>query len=216
MIASMSKRISTFVLAGLALAALSWAQELAPDLPYQRDAVKSGDVCFISGKALTPEDVVYFIRGRRVPLRSEQILAFAADSVKYLAQLQPQGALFHEDMDKGRGGIDLGWFLFGMYVLVALIFSGLSGYTAVAKGLNPVPYFFLGLIFSGLGYFYVLTRPRAAHASEVPSGLVKVHMTHEPVPCGQCGNTNHPAAKICLGCGAKLQPIVASEVGKTK
>ncbi len=195
---------------------ISRAQETTPGLPYQRDAVKPGDVCMVSGTALTQEDVVFIIRGRRVPLHREHVSRFVADSTKYLAQLQSQGALFYKDMEKAEGGIDLGWFLFGMYVLIALLFSGLSGYTAVSKGLNPIPHFFIGLIFSALGYLYVLTRTRVAQSGEVPGGFVKVHMTREPVACGQCGYTNHPAAKVCLGCGAKLQPVVASEVGKTK
>ena len=210
------KHRGTLVLMCFIFAMNAWAQVAAPELPYARDAIKPGDVCLVSGKALTHNDVVYLIRGHRIALARDQVAAFLADSTKLLARFQPQGALFHEHAARRspEGGIDLGWFLFGMYVLVALLFSGLSGYTAVSKGLNPIPHFFIGLIFSALGYLYVLTRPRAAQSSEVPSGLVKVHTTHEPVACGQCGYTNHPAAKTCSGCGAKLQPIVASEVGK--
>lgn len=192
----------------------AWAQEGAPELPYARDAIRPDEVCIVSGKALTQDDVVYLIRGQRIALARDQIAAFIADSTKLLAQFQPKGALFHEHAARPAGGRDLGWFLFGTYVLVALLFSGLSGYTAVSKGLNPVPHFFIGLIFSALGYLYVRTRPRATQFAEAPRGLVKVHTTHEPVACGHCGYTNHPAAKVCLGCGAKLQPIVASEVEK--
>lgn len=195
----------------LPYALASWAQDAAPALPYARVAVAAGDVCVVSEQPLSQEDVVYLIRGRRVPLKLEHVAAFVADSSRYLARIKPKSALFHEHAAQAQG-IDFGWFLFGLYVLVALLFSGLSGYTAVAKGLNPIPYFFIGLIFSALGYLYVLTRPRATDAREVPSGLTKVRITHEPVPCGKCGYTNHPAAKKCLGCGATLQPIVASEV----
>jgi len=219
MFAMRLKRLLPIVLAAFAFAATGRAQDPAPDLPYKHVALKPGDVCLVSGKALAQGDVVYLIRGRRVPLRREHVRDFIADSTRYLAQLQPQSALFHEAMEQ-RGteasGIDLGWFLFGMYVLVALFFGGLSGYAAVSKGLNPISHFFIGLFLSAPGYLYVLTRPRAAPPGEVPSGFVKVHTTHEPVPCGQCGYTNHPAAKLCLGCGAKLQPIVASEVEKSK
>ncbi len=211
------ERLFTIMLATLAFTASGGAQDPVPDLPYKNAALRPGDVCLVSGKALLQGDVVYLIRGRRVPLRREHVRDFIADSTRYLAQLQPQSALFHEPMEQRgaeTGEIDFGWFLFGMYVLLALFFGGLSGYTAVSKGLNPIPHFFIGLIFSALGYLYVLTRPRAAPSGEVPSGFVKVHTTREPVACGQCGYTNHPAAKICSGCGAKLQPIVASEVGK--
>ncbi len=196
---------------GLSYALASWAQDSMPDLPYARVAVEVGERCFISGQPLSRDDVVYLIRGRRVPIKLEHVVAFVADSSRYLARIKPKSALFHEHTAQAKG-IDLSWFLFGLYVLVALLCSGLSGYTAVTKGLNPIPHFFIGLIFSALGYLYVLTRPRAAQSAEVPSGLVKVHTTHEPVACGQCGHTNHPAAKACSGCGARLQPIVASEV----
>jgi hypothetical protein len=103
-----------------------------------------------------------------------------------------------------------------VYVLIALIFSGLSGYTAVSKGLNAVPYFFMGFFFSAFGYLFVLTRPSAVKAGEVPAGLTKVHTTLEPVPCPKCGNTNHPAARKCLNCGVELQPLAESEVARVK
>ena len=198
---------------GVLFACKGFAQDSESFLPYARARVEAGEVCLVSGQPLSQEDVVYLVRGRRVPLKREYLAAFVADSSRYLALSKPKSALFHEHAAQARG-IDLGWFLFGLYVLVALIFSGLSGYTAVSKGLNPIPHFFIGLIFSALGYLYVLARSRATQSSEVPRGLVKVRTTHEPVACGQCSYTNHPAAKVCLGCGAKLQPIVASEVEK--
>ncbi|MFQ5675448.1 MAG: hypothetical protein ACE5G1_06080, partial [bacterium] len=62
---------------------------------------------------------------------------------KYFAELQPKSALFQENFGAppgaAQGGISLGWFLFGSYVLLALIFSGLSGHAAVSKGLNAIP-----------------------------------------------------------------------------
>lgn len=207
------KRAVLFLTCGVLFTCDGFAQDSEAFLPYARAMVEAGEVCLVCGQPLSQDDVVYLVRGRRVPLKREHIAAFVADSSRYLALSKPKSALFHEHAAQTRG-IELGWFLFGLYVLIALIFSGLSGYNAVSKGLNPIPHFFIGLIFSVLGYLYVLTRPRAAQSSEVPGGLVKVHTTHEPVACGQCGYTNHPAAKACSGCGAKLQPIVASEVGR--
>ncbi len=129
---------------------------------------------------------------------------------------QPKSALFNKESGASRSAVGSGWFLFGLYVLLALLFSGLSGCTAVAKGLNPVPYFFLGFFLSAIGYLYVLTRPAMARRGDVPAGLVKVPTTLEPVPCPKCGNTNHPAAKKCSGCGAALQPTTQSDVMRTK
>jgi hypothetical protein len=113
-----------------------------------------------------------------------------------------------------QSGISAGWFLFGLYVLVALIFGGMSGYTAVSKGLKPIPHFFIGFFLSAFGYLYVSTRPAAAKKEEIPAGLVKVSTTLAPIPCAQCGYMNHPSAKKCVGCGGKLQPIIESEVAR--
>lgn len=191
-----------------------WPQEMHPDLPYPREAAKPGDACLSCNQTIVANGAAFVIRGRKVALHNEHVSDFVADSTRLLAQLQPRGALFQERAHgttvMSEGG--MGWFLFGLYVLVALVFAGMSGYAAVAKGLNPVSHFFIGLIFSALGYLYVLTRQRTAQSEAVPGGLVKVHATHEPVPCAKCGYTNHPAAKKCLGCGVELQPLVASEV----
>jgi hypothetical protein len=201
MFASKTKRACAFVLAFAASASANQTQHTLRVFALHREAEM-------------PCAASLFLRTTLAHEEAAHVRAMPADSSKRLAQTQPRSALFHKDSGAGEGGIDLGWMLFGMYVLVALIFGGLSGYTAIAKGLNPVSHFFIGLIFSAFGYFYVLTRPRVAHAREAPSGLAKVHVTHEPMPCGKCGYTNHPAAKKCLGCGAKLQPIVASEVAR--
>jgi hypothetical protein len=112
------------------------------------------------------------------------------------------------------GGISFGWFLFGLYVLVALVFGGMSGYTAVSKGLKPIPHFFIGFFLSAFGYLYVLMRPAAAKKGEIPAGFVKVPTTNSPVPCAVCGYNNHPSAKQCAGCGGKLQPLIESEVAR--
>ncbi|MFQ5865849.1 MAG: hypothetical protein ACE5IW_11530 [bacterium] len=183
--------------------------------PYHKVLPKSTERCILCGVLLTQDDVVLIIRGRRVPLKYVMVDSFLQYQEKYFAQLQPKGALFQENLEApvgvAQGGISFGWFLFGLYVLVALIFSGLSGYTAVSKGLKPIPHFSIGFVFSAFGYLYVLTRPAKVHKGEVPTGLVKVPTTHAPVPCPKCGNTNHPAAKHCADCGSELKPLFRSE-----
>lgn len=194
------------------------AQEATEHIPYKVLPAQPGELCTICGVPLTDQDVALQVRGRRVPLNRSMVDSFLASEEKYFAMKQPRGALFSEEMTDqpgvSLGGISAGWFLFGCYILVALIFSGLSGYTAVSKGLPPIQYFFIGLVFSVLGYIYVLTRPAVSKKGEIPDGLVKVPTTSAPVACSRCGYGNHPAANVCAGCGGKLQPMVQSEVAR--
>jgi hypothetical protein len=190
------------------------------DSGYQMVPAKPGEECTVCGIPLTDEDVALIVKGRRVPLNKGMVQEFLENQERYFARLQPRGALFQEDVDAQEGtslgGISRGWFLFGLYVLVALLFAGMSGYVAVAKGLKPIPHFFIGLFFSVFGFLYVLTRPRLAKEGEIPSGLVKVPLTSAPVPCPKCGYSNHPSASMCKKCGSALSPAVQSEVQRVK
>jgi hypothetical protein len=185
---------------------------------YIRVPYQEGEICVVSGKHLVEGDVALIVRGRRVPLCITKVDTFLKYPEKYFARMQPKGALFQEEMSApsgaALGGISSGWFLFGLYVLVALVFGGMSGYSAVSKGLKPIPHFFIGFFLSALGYLYVLTRPAIVKEGEIPAGLVKVPATAAPLPCPACGYTNHPSAKQCVGCGGKLEPMMESEVAR--
>jgi len=196
------------------LSAVSWADTTAPMYPVV--PAKPGESCTVCGVPLTEDDVALIVKGRRVPLNSAMVEEFLQNKEMYFANLQPKGALFQENLDSpsgtALGGISSGWFLFGLYVLVALIFGGMSGYAAVGRGLKPIPHFFIGFLFSAFGFLYVMTRPKAVKRGEIPPGLVKVPVTASPVPCEKCGHANHPSAKRCAECGADLKPRVESEV----
>ncbi|MGH7454512.1 MAG: hypothetical protein ACRENG_24375, partial [bacterium] len=201
------------------LAVPLWAQENLPQTPYPAVRPKLGDYCTVGNVPLdTLQDVALIVRGRRVPLHHTMVDSFMRTQEKYFSQKQPKSALFQEELSVpagvALGGISSGWFLFGLYVLVALVFGGMSGYTAVSKGLKPIPHFFAGFFLSAFGYLYVLTRPAVAKKGEIPAGLVKVPATNAPVPCPSCGYTNHPSAAKCAGCGSKLQPMMESEVAR--
>jgi hypothetical protein len=185
-------------------------------LPYPLVPAKPGEKCTVCGTDLSEDDVALIVKGRRVPLDRTMVDEFLANQGMYFSQLQPKGALFQEDLDSpagtSLGGLTKGWFLFGLFVLVSLVFAGLSGYAAVSKGLRPLPHFLIGLFFSAFGFIYVITRPSTAPHGGIPHGLVKVPVTASPVPCEKCGGSNHPSAETCASCGAKLKPRIESEV----
>ncbi len=189
-------------------------------LQYRTVPPKENDRCIVCGVPLTEEDVVLIVRGRRVPLNRAMVDSFMNNKTHYFAKLQPKGALVQENLEApegtAQGGISFGWFLFGAYVLVALLFAGLSGYHAVSKGLSAIPHFFIGLFLSAFGYLYVLTRPSQVEKDTIPPGLARVPDTHAPVGCPKCGNENHPSASKCAGCGAELQPLYESEVTRVR
>ncbi len=185
---------------------------------YKSMPPKEGERCIICDVPLSEGDVALMVRGRRVPLKNTMVDSFMNNQEKYFSTLQPKSALFQENMEAtgtAQGGVSSGWFLFGSYILMALIFSGLSGNAAISKGLPPIPHYFIGFFFSVFGYIYVLARPALTGKGEIPQGFVKVPTTHAPMVCEKCGNTNHPSAKKCSSCGAQLEPQMQSEVGRS-
>jgi len=212
----------SFLLLGIAFQSMvvikSNAEGLIEQAQYDTVAAKSGELCAVCGNPVSDTDVALIVKGRRVPLKREMVEEFVRHQDKYFAGLQPKGALFQEEVgpeSEGRGSVGMGWFLFGVYVLIGLLFGGLSGYAAIGKGLKPIPNFFVGLLFPLFGYIYVLSRPRAEGLGEIPSGLVKVPDTSTPMQCKACGNTNHPSARRCSVCHAELKPARDSEASRT-
>lgn len=188
------------------------------NVPYPVVSAKAGERCAICNVALSSDDVALIIKGRRIPLDRHMVAEFLNNQEKYLRSRLVRSALFQEELEAPAGvaqaGLSLTWFLAGLYILAALIFAGLSGYAAVAKGLPPISGFSIGLLFSAPGYLYILTRPSRVARGEVPSGLTKVPVTSSPVACPQCGNTNHPAASRCSVCHASLAPELKSEAAR--
>lgn len=211
----------------LAVAASLWLLILWISSPKELPAQESepqilkpeqGERCLLCGVLLTPEDAVLLVRGRRVPLNKSMVDSFLQNQEQFFARLQPKSALFQENLEAptgmAQGGIGTGWFFFGIYVLCGLVFSGLSGYRAISKGLPVWQSFLLGLFFTAFGYVYVLSRNSSVPPGPVPSGLVKIPTTYSPIPCEKCQSPNHPSAETCSACGAALNPAIESEVRK--
>jgi len=197
--------------------AMSHVEKQQSDLKDpERSRPKKGEQCLICGVDLTKNDLVLTIRGRRAPLNASMVDSFLANQDFFFARLQPRGALFNEAANVKNatvsGGISFTVFAIGLYVLVGLIFGGLSAYQAVSKGLPAVSYFRLGFLFNVLGLVWAITRPASTRAGNIPRGLAKVSTTATPIHCDKCSCHNHPSAQICLECGANLTPKYHSDV----
>lgn len=181
---------------------------------YQAVSALPGERCVVCGSELSPDDIALIVRGRRFPLDRTMVAEFLNNRDRYLAQMQPRSALFSESAESppgtALGGIPTGWFLFGLYVLVALISGGLSAYASFQRTLKPSAGFLIGVLFPVAGYVYVLLKQRKS-PGEVPSGLAKIPTTSSPVPCNACGHLNHPSASQCTQCHTVLHPEHPSE-----
>ncbi len=195
------------------------AEETQPQSHYPTVAAKVGEICIVCGMPVSSGDIAIILKGRRMPVMKDMAAAVLKDPETYFKNKQAKGALFQEDFRAPsgavQGGVSLGWFLAGLYILSALIFGGLSGTAAVAKGLPPISSFFFGFGLSVFGYLYVLTRSSRTVSRSVPAGLAKVPVTQSPLACPGCGNTNHPAAAACAACHVSLSPEGLSDLSGT-
>jgi hypothetical protein len=187
--------------------------------PYAVVPARVGEYCTVCGSPLTEDDVALIVKGRRFPVDKSMVDVFLKNPQAYFRTKQIRGALFQEELQAAgatQSALTGGWFLFGLYILTGLVCAGLSGYIAVSKGLPAIPHFFAGFFLSVFGLLYVLTQSSHVKPGTVPRGLVKVPVTHAPVPCPACGNTNHPAAVRCAACGAVLAPKLQSDMARTQ
>jgi len=195
--------------------------EMAPG--KDREAVTAssvpGELCLVCRQPVGTGDVAVIHRGRRVPLHADACMAAwnaGADSI--FTSLQPRGALFQEPSNR-PSALASGWFLFGIYIVTGLILGAVCGYVAVARGLSPLLWFFAGLVLNLIALGVLLTRTRADTSrlpAGIPSGLVKVPTTRDPVPCLSCSAENHPAANRCAACGATLLPSADSDLQRLR
>ncbi len=181
-------------------------------------SIEKGDYCIVGDESHDHLDRVFLYKGRWVGIcpphvkiiQNEDSLAF------YFARLQPKGALYQEDAVQGQERpIRYGWFIFGVWVAVALFSAALSANVALRKGLPAIKGFFIGLIGSLIGLVYLLIQP-AKETIELPPNLAKIPNTAAPNICPGCGNQNHPSASKCSNCGYELSPSIESEVSRIK
>jgi len=182
---------------------------------YRLVEARAGETCIVCGKPVEARDRVYMVEGQRVPVHSGVCeAAFATYPELFLSRLRPRGAFLSAEPNIGSN-ISWGWFALGIYVLLGLVFGAACAYRAVNQALSPWPWFLAGFCLNIFGFLALVTRP-AGHrgVAGLPRGLVKVPTTYSPRPCPKCGTMNHPSAKVCVGCGSQLEPVVSSEVAR--
>lgn len=216
----LSFTIALTLLASLAAEPVAAQQTHGDDLVVgevvvgRRVAPQPGEICLVCNKPVGTGDAAYKVEGRRVAVHAANCdHKLRANARAFLAQLTPRGAFLGAD-GRQPSALSLAWFWVGAYVFVGLFFAALCAHRALQTGHNPFAWFAAGLALNAFAYFALLTRPRRELAAPagIPGGLGKIASTRAPLPCPQCGATNHPAAGECLGCGAKLTPHALSEV----
>jgi|SRR5208337_961379 len=176
---------------------------------------RAGETCIVCGKTVAATDRVYEVEGQRVPVHTGACDdAFRRAPEHFLARLKPRGAFLGAEPNPGPN-ISLGWFAFGGYVLLGLVFGASCAYHAVNYSLKAWPWFLAGFFLNIFGFLALVTRPAGdSSMAGLPSGLVKVPTTHSPRVCPRCKEMNHPSATSCVGCGNKFEPLVTSEVSR--
>ena len=191
-------------------------QERARDIAtYAVVEPRAGETCIVCDKTVGAEDRVYEVEGQRVPVHTGACDdAFRRAPGHFLARLKPRGAFLGAEPNLGPN-FSLGWFAFGIYVLLGLVFGAFCAYRAVNHALRPLPWFLAGFFLNVFGFLALVTRPAGdSGVAGLPPGLVKVPTTYSPRVCPRCGEMNHPSATSCVGCGNKIEPLVTSEVSR--
>lgn len=188
---------------------------LADGTKVERGTPKPGDICISCNHPVGDRDAVFIVRGHRLPIHLSEIQTdVGAQLSQLVGRLEPQSALFQ--VSERNPARSILWLLAGSYILMALIFAALSSQRALMKGHSPSLWLALGLVFHVFAYAVLLALPeRGVEApAGIPKGLKKIAATHQPVPCPNCGQLNHPSATKCIGCGGTLVARISSEVGR--
>lgn len=179
-------------------------------------APRAGEICMICSNLISGNDFTYLVQGQRVPVhRNVCDGRLRASPREVLAGLRPRGAFLGAEM--GKPGLSKGWFAFGAYILLGLVFGALCAQRALLAGRNSVSWFLAGLAFNVAGYGVLRSlSPRAfGPPAGIPAGLGKIADTYSPATCPKCSLTIHPSALSCPACGVALKPGAVSEVALT-
>jgi len=158
-----------------------------------------------------PAGVAFLYRGRRITMARDALPLFEASPDRYFAALGPRSALFQEDVSSP---VRYGWLLLGLYVLTGLVCGAVCVHLAIRKGHPPAAAFATGFLANVLGLGWTFLRP--GDRVDLPSHLLKLPLTSDPINCPTCGRANHPSARRCKGCGSTLTPLSSSDIDRAE
>lgn len=123
------------------LALVAGATEQAvPGLEVLDERAGAGEQCIVCRQPIEGDPVVEArYKGRTFYVAKSMLSTFEADPEAYFRTLQARGGLFDEAalIEMGQEGSNA-WLLFGVYILVGLVFAATTSYLAIARGRAPV------------------------------------------------------------------------------
>lgn len=175
-----------------------------------------GEQCIVCRQRIHAGDIVEVrYKGRTFHVAAKMLEEFEADPERYFEVLEAHSALFDEAaMETPR--MSTGWLVFGLWVLVGLVFGAACSYVALDRGRPALGWFFGGLLVNFAALVALLVKARRPGDAEerAPSGLRKIPRTASPSACPRCGGLNHPSASACSSCGRELTPTVEPETAR--
>lgn len=173
-----------------------------------------GEECLVCRQPIEGEAAVEIrYKGRVFYVKESMLDEFRADPDGYFQRLQARSGLFDEAAMEGPP-MHRGWFVFGLYVAVGLLFGALCASLALGRGRRPLPWLVAGLLGNVVALVVLLMRTSgsdSAPGTAALGALGRVTVTRAPRSCPTCGASNHPAATSCSSCGVALEPQTLAE-----
>lgn len=175
--------------------------------------IKAGDICIVCDMPINAETGIAFLfNGRRVTIDVTHFVDFINNPEKYFYKLQPNAALYNEEILE-TVKMNYGWFIFGLWILSALVSSAFAVGIAMKKDLSIKKWFYIGLGANIFGLIYLILQEKNISVI-LPDGLGKIALTDPPAVCPNCGIYNHPSANKCNSCGNPLISTSEAEIRK--
>lgn len=189
-------------------------------LPALAQAVSTS--CLVCGKDPAPGHAHVTYRGTDYPACDGgcDIAFAAADRAGTLDQivrkLEPRSALFQGDSKflnpvyQQANPMSEHWMHAGLWVLLAIVSAGVSGFIALTTHRPVICAFVVGFVLPLLGPLITLALPKRPEGFALRGN--KIPTTYDVVSCPACGRSLHPSASTCPACAAAQSPKIQSDV----